>query len=43
MIVFVNEIMHGGTGELRAAERVSMRAKQKTKLNEIMIFWRLIS
>jgi hypothetical protein len=39
VIGFVKERMHGGAGELRAVERVSMRAKQKSKRNAVMIFW----
>ena len=43
VIVFVKERMHGGAGELRALERVSMRAKQESKPNSVMIFWRHIT
>ena len=33
----------GSAGELRALERVSMRAKQESKPNSVMIFWRHIT
>jgi len=43
VIVSVGDGFYSATGDLRAAQRVSVRAKQRSKRHADMIFWRHIS